>query len=90
MLASNTDDPFAWTAVAFSKQRFVWFALKNPRVLHSTILWFSNGGRHYGPWNGRHVTVMGLEEVTANFHYGLAESVQANPWHEAVSERTSI
>jgi len=57
----------------------VWLALKDPRVLRSTILWISNGGRHYPPWSGRHVNVMGLEEVTANFHYGLKESVAPNP-----------
>ena len=75
----NRNTRFAWTAVAFAKQRFVWFALKDPRVLRSTILWISNGGRHYAPWSSRHVNVMGLEEVTANFHYGLAESVADNP-----------
>jgi len=79
LLAADVRAPLAWTAVAFPKQRYVWFALKDPRALRSTILWFSNGGRHYPPWNGRHVNVMGLEEVTANFHYGLAESVRANP-----------
>lgn len=79
LLAADARLPFAWTAVTFPKQRYVWFGLKDPRVLRSTILWFSNGGRHYPPWNGRHVDVMGLEEVTANFHYGLAESVRANP-----------
>ena len=42
------------------------------------MLWFSNGGRHYPPWSGRHVGVLGLEEVTAYLHYGLAESVETN------------
>jgi hypothetical protein len=79
MLVSDHRAPFAWTAVTFPRQRYVWFALKDPRVLRSTILWISNGGRHYPPWNGRHVNVMGLEEVTANFHYGLAESARLNP-----------
>ena len=74
-MASDARAAFAWTAVTFPRQRYVWFALKNPRVLRSTILWISNGGRHYPPWSGRHVNVMGLEEVTANFHYGLKESV---------------
>jgi hypothetical protein len=69
---------FAWTAVAFPKHRFAWFALKDPRVLRSTIFWISNGGRHYAPWNGRFVNVMGLEEVTSNFHPGLAESAGPN------------
>jgi hypothetical protein len=70
---------FAWTAVTFPKQRYVWFALKDPRVLRSTVLWISNGGRHYAPWCGRHVNVMGLEDVTAYFHLGLVESARPNP-----------
>jgi len=69
----------AWTTVTFPKQRYVWFALKDPRILASTILWHSNGGRHYPPWNGRHRRVLGLEEVTSYFHFGLAESAAPNP-----------
>jgi hypothetical protein len=72
----NTD--FAWTAVTFQNEGYVWFALKDPRVLASTILWHSNGGRHYPPWNGRHRYVLGLEEVTSYFHEGLAESARRN------------
>jgi hypothetical protein len=79
MLVSDESMPFAWTAVTFRKQRYAWFALKDPRVLRSTLFWISNGGRHYPPWNGRHVNVMGLEEVTSYFHPGLAESVVENP-----------
>jgi hypothetical protein len=79
MLVNDDKTPFAWTAVAFPKERFVWFALKDPRVLRETVLWISNGGRHYPPWNGRHVHVMGLEEVTSYFHLGLAESSRRNP-----------
>jgi hypothetical protein len=30
------------------------------------------------PWSGRHVNVMGLEDVTSYFHCGLAESAQDN------------
>jgi hypothetical protein len=78
MLVSDAGVPFAWTAVAFPKQRYVWFALKNPRVLRQTVFWISNGGRRYAPWNGRHVNIMGLEEVTSYFHLGLAESVGKN------------
>ena len=79
MMVHEDRPDFAWTAVTFPKQGYVWFALKDPRVLRSTILWISNGGRHYAPWNGRHVNVMGLEEVTSYFHYGLAESARPNP-----------
>lgn len=69
----------AWTAVAFPDEGYVWFSLKDPSVLQSTVLWISNGGRHYPPWNGRHVNVMGLEDVTSYFHCGLAESARKNP-----------
>ena len=79
LLQSDDRSPFAWTAVSFPAERYVWFALKDPRVLRQTVLWLSNGGRHYAPWNGRHVNVLGLEEVTAYFHYGLAESMRKNP-----------
>ena len=79
MLVHESDPDFAWSAATFPKERYVWFALKDPRVLRSTVLWISNGGRHYPPWNGRHLAVMGIEDVTAYFHYGLAESALPNP-----------
>lgn len=79
MIVSSPDVPFAWTAVSFPRQRYLWFALKDPAVLRETVFWFSNGGRHYAPWSGRHTGVLGLEEITGNFHYGLAESAQPNP-----------
>lgn len=79
MLTHRAAEDFAWSAVTFPGERYVWFALKDPRVLASTVLWISNGGRHYAPWSGRHVNVMGIEDVTAYFHYGLAESVRAHP-----------
>jgi hypothetical protein len=82
MLVGDPNLPFAWTAVTFPQQRYVWFALKDPRLLRHTIMWISNGGRHYPPWNGRHVNVMGLEETTSYFHFGLAESAAKNPLSE--------
>ncbi len=79
LLVSDAKEPFAWTAVTFPKERYVWFALKDPRVLRETVFWLSNGGRHYPPWNSRHVNVMGLEEVTSYYAVGLAESARPNP-----------
>jgi hypothetical protein len=79
MMVADAKEPFAWTAVTFSKERFVWFALKDPRVLRQTVMWISNGGRHYPPWSSRHINVLGLEEVTSWFHVGLAESAAKNP-----------
>jgi hypothetical protein len=82
MIAHQAATDFAWTAVTFPKHRYVWFALKDPRVLASTVFWISNAGRHYAPWNGRHTAVMGLEDVTSLFHYGIAASVEKNPFSE--------
>ena len=78
MLTADATLPFAWNAVVFPGERYAWFALRDPRVLRHTVLWISNGGRHYAPWNGRHTSVMGIEDVTANFHLGLAESAKPN------------
>jgi hypothetical protein len=79
MLTADATLPFSWTAVTFPRERHVYFALRDPRVLRHTILWLSNGGRHYAPWNGRHTSVVGIEDTTSYFHYGLAESVKPNP-----------
>jgi len=79
MLVHESEPDFAWTAVVFPKEGYVWFSLKDPGVLRSTVFWISNGGRHYPPWNGRHLGVMGIEDVTSYFHYGLAESARPNP-----------
>jgi len=79
LVAAPARLPFAWSAVTFSQPSYAWFALRDPRSLRSTLLWMSNGGRHYFPWNGEHSRVLGVEDVTANFHYGLAESARSNP-----------
>lgn len=82
LIAGKPNVRMAWTAVTFPAQRYVWFALKDPRVLPCTLMWFSNGGRHYPPWNGRHVGVLGLEEIQSYFHYGLRESARKNPLND--------
>ena len=38
-----------------------------------------NGGRHYPPWNGRHVNVLGVEEQTAKSVAGLMFAVITLP-----------
>ena len=80
-LAMVCADPrleFAWSAATFEQERYVWFNIKNPRILASTVLWLTNGGRHYAPWNGRHVNVMGIEEGTTFWGDGIAASSKPN------------
>ncbi|PZO78529.1 MAG: hypothetical protein DI629_11855 [Mesorhizobium amorphae] len=54
--------PLGWTAVAREGESDFFLSLRNPRRLPMTKLWFSNGGRDYAPWNGRHRGVLGVEE----------------------------
>lgn len=67
MVSSRAQD-FAWTAATLDG--YIWISLKDPEVLPSTLFWFSNGGRHYSPWNGRHRGRVGLEEVCSHFNDG--------------------
>ena len=53
---------FGWTTVARNEERDLYLSLRNAARLPMTMLWFSNGGRDYAPWNGRHVHVLGVEE----------------------------
>lgn len=70
----------AWNTVTFPQEGWLYFALRDPRVLRQTVMWFSNGGRYAAPWLGRHFNVLGLEDVTCYFAEGLPLSAQANPW----------
>ena len=67
----------AWTTAVFNDEGFLWFALKDPAVLRSTIFWMENHGRHGHPWRGRN-NCLGLEDVTAFFADGLGESTRDN------------
>lgn len=51
-----------WTALARRKERDMLLVLKRTSDLPVTMLWFSNGGRDYTPWNGRHLGVLGIED----------------------------
>lgn len=78
MLVSQ-DAPLAWSAACAPQAGWLWFALKMPATLQSTVLWLSNGGRDYAPFSGRHERVIGIEEVTSYFHLGHAASSAPNP-----------
>ncbi|WP_224823776.1 hypothetical protein [Cognatishimia sp. MH4019] len=53
---------FGWTAIARRAERDLIVIVKDPRCLPVTMLWYSNGGRDYAPWNGRHRGVLGVED----------------------------
>ena len=72
----KTDGP-AWTTATYAEAGYVWFSLKDPAVLRTTVFWIENHGRHGHPWNGRN-NCLGLEDVTAYFADGLAASTKEN------------
>ncbi|MGX5848052.1 hypothetical protein ACWGTO_13355 [Mesorhizobium sp. PL10] len=65
-----------WTALARRAEQDLVLVLKNPGELPVTMLWFSNGGRDYAPWSGRHRGVLGIEDGRAAV--GHAASVGDN------------
>lgn len=78
LLHSREDLPFAWSALSVPQLGYVWFALKDPRVLVSTMVWMSNGGRTRSPWSGRNFNTLGIEDITGHFHQGIVPSLQKN------------
>lgn len=78
MLFTPPRQKLGWSAVTFPREGYVWFALRDARILRNTVLWISHGGRHYAPWNGRHTHVLSIQDATAYFHMGLAESAGEN------------
>jgi hypothetical protein len=79
MLVEAQGSAIGWTAALRHQEGDVLLVLKDPAVLPVTLLWFSNGGRDYAPWNGRHTAVLGIEDARCWSLYGHAASVAPNP-----------
>ena len=73
----NKPEGTAWTCATRTDEGWLWYALKDPKVLRSTLFWIENRGRHGSPWNGRN-NCLGLEDVTTFFADGLAASAGGN------------
>ncbi|MFZ1471220.1 MAG: hypothetical protein WAT09_19900 [Paracoccaceae bacterium] len=76
------DDPAAtlgWTAVVRPDEGDLILSLKNARHLPMTMLWHSNGGRDYPPWNSRHRGCLGIEEGAALPVLGLSSHETPDP-----------
>ena len=83
MLVEGGGPPLGWMAAARVDQGDIVLSLKNPAELPVTFLWFSNEGRDYAPWNGRHQGVLGIEEGRAFSIYGHKASITPNPLSKA-------
>lgn len=67
----------AWVTALNTREHWLWFSLKDPAILTTTVFWIENHGRHGRPWYGRN-NCLGLEDVTAHFADGLSASVNDN------------
>jgi hypothetical protein len=78
VLVEADESPLGWTAVRRPEGDLA-LMLKNPAELPVTMLWFSNGGRYYAPWNGRHRNVLGVEDGRTFLAEGHIKSINPNP-----------
>jgi hypothetical protein len=78
MLHEQPSNQLGWVVVARPAERDMALVLKSPAMLPSTVLWYSNGGRAYEPWNGRHRGVLGVEEARTFFGQGHRASIAPN------------
>ena len=67
-----------WTAAAHASEGFLVFFVKPARVLPATVLWFSNGGRDYPPFDESPGRVLGIEDACTFIHAGHRGSAAPN------------
>ncbi len=79
---AGIEDPtsqLGWTAVVRPAEGDLILTLRNAHALPMTMLWHSNGGRDYAPWNGRHTGCLGVEEGAALPVLGLSSRESPDP-----------
>lgn len=76
VLSEKPDATIGWSAAVAREEGFVFFAVKDAKTLPQTVLWMSNGGRSYAPWNSRHTAVLGIEEGAVAVHLNDNERKQ--------------
>ncbi|MCY3020722.1 MAG: hypothetical protein NTW87_17025, partial [Planctomycetota bacterium] len=55
----------------------LWFSMRDPNILPTTVFWIENHGRHGSPWNGRN-RCLGLENVCSYLNEGMPISAEPN------------
>jgi hypothetical protein len=83
VLVEKASNPLGWFAAVRPDEGDLFLSLKNPQDYPFTFLWFSNGGRDYLPWNGRHRGVLGIEEGRAYADFGHRASIAPNELSDA-------
>ncbi len=83
MMVEQPASRLGWCAASRPDSQDAVLSLKSPGEFPVTFLWFSNGGRDYAPWNGRHVGVLGIEEGRSNTSPGHCASIAPNGLSDA-------
>lgn len=81
MLVDDADasgPSLSWTLALRPTLNDAAILIKDAHELPQTMLWYSNGGRQYTPWNGRHIGVLGIEDACAYSLDGHAASIHPN------------
>jgi hypothetical protein len=79
MMAEAPENKLAWASALRHHEGDLVLSLKRPSDFPLTLLWMSNGGRYYAPWNSRHRGVLGLEEARTYSLAGHKASIAPNP-----------
>jgi hypothetical protein len=82
IFVNDPSKDFTFSAVTIPEEEFLYFQLKDPKVSSETLLWMLNGGNFNPPFDGRGIGVLGVEEVTGYFFYGIIPSIEKNPMQE--------
>ena len=72
-----------WTVLLREAEDDMIVVLKDARQFPVTMLWISNGGRDFPPWNARHTGVIGIEDGIAAGATGLSYAMGDNPLRAA-------
>jgi hypothetical protein len=78
ILAEARGAAVGWTVLMRNAEDDMLVVLKDARVMPVTMLWISNGGRDFSPWNSRHTGVIGIEDGCAAGATGLAAALADN------------
>jgi hypothetical protein len=78
ILVEAQEARIGWTVLMRNAEDDMLVVLKDARVMPVTMLWVSNGGRDFSPWNGRHTGVLGIEDGCAAGGTGLAAALADN------------
>lgn len=81
-LVEDPRNAIGWAAAVRYGTGDAFLSLKSPADLPVTMMWISNGGRYYSPWNRRHTGVLGLEEGRTSSGFGRADLSSGNPWRQ--------